>query len=280
VVVTESEGWQERDSIDAVLQEWASERPDLDARPVGIVARLGRLRAHLDGELAAVFDRYDLTPADFQVIVTLRRSGTPYHLPQARLMTHLGLTSGTVSVRVDRLVRNGIVVRASDDTDARITQVRLTEAGLRLFDEIAPVHLRNEDRLLSALDDQERDTLAGLLRRLLASLEHCIIEVPAPLGVTLEPAHRARARRQGVGLADSPGLLVTGVLPGQAWAAAGVVPGDLLVAVDGTATLSEGHLYAALKTAIAAALDAGGSTVRLHLLRGDQPLTLTATLAP
>jgi DNA-binding MarR family transcriptional regulator len=84
-------------------------------------------------------------------------------MPQARLMTALGLTSGTISVRVDRLLCRGVVTRESDDTDARVTRIRLTGEGLRLFDEIAPVHLANEDRLLSALDDDERDALAGLV---------------------------------------------------------------------------------------------------------------------
>jgi DNA-binding MarR family transcriptional regulator len=140
----------ERDSVDDILDGWAAERPDLDVRPVGIVTRLARLRGYLDAELVAVFERYGLTPADFQVIVTLRRAGRPFQLPQARLMAQLALTSGTVSVRVDRLVKRGIVVRERDDNDARVTLIGLSDQGHRLFDEIAPVHLRNEDRLLSA----------------------------------------------------------------------------------------------------------------------------------
>jgi hypothetical protein len=39
---------------------------------------LARVRGHLDAELVAVFDRYELSPADFQVIVTLRRAGAPF----------------------------------------------------------------------------------------------------------------------------------------------------------------------------------------------------------
>jgi DNA-binding MarR family transcriptional regulator len=256
----------ERDSVDDILDGWAAERPDLDVRPVGIVTRLARLRGHLDVELSSIFRRYDLSPADFQVIVTLRRAGRPYRLPQARLMTQLALTSGTVSVRVDKLVRRGVVAREHDDTDARITLVRLTDEGSRLFDEIAPVHLHNEDRLLSALDDDERDILSGLLRRLLASLEHGTVRTALPLGMALEPAHRARARRVAVGLTDAPGLLVTDVLAGTVAAQAGVARGDLLVAVGDHPTRSEAALHTALRAA--------GSTPVLHLLRGDTPITI------
>ncbi len=114
---------------------------------------------HLDAGVTAVFARNGLTAADFLVVVTLRRSGLPYRMPQARLMNALELTSGTVSVRLDRLVRLGFVVREQDPDNARSTLVRLTEAGAALFDVVAPDHLANEDRLLSALSEPERLTL-------------------------------------------------------------------------------------------------------------------------
>lgn len=263
--------WGERDSVDDILDGWAAERPDLDVRPVGIITRLARLRAHLDAELSTVFASYQLSPADFQVIVTLRRAGPPYRLAQARLMTHLALTSGTVSVRVDKLVKRGVVVREPDETDARVTLVRLTDEGLRLFDDIAPAHLRNEDRLLSALQDDERDVLAGLLRRVLSSLENGTVRTALPLGMALEPAPRARARRAAMGLSDPPGLLVTDVLAGTAAARAGVARGDLLTAVDSHPTRSEAALHAAL--------DAAGATAALHVLRGDTAMMIKVAVS-
>src|SRR2546430_10721326 len=92
-----------QDSVAQLLADWARERPDLDFAPVGIINRLARVRAHLDSALLQVFRSFSLTSADFRVIVALRRAGSPYQLPQARLMTQLGLTSGTISLRVDRL---------------------------------------------------------------------------------------------------------------------------------------------------------------------------------
>src|SRR2546426_12312114 len=91
----------------------------------------------------------------------------PLSMPQARLMDALGLTSGTVSVRLDRLEKNGIVTREADPASARGSLVQLTDKGLELFDRVAPLHLANEDRLLSALSSAERQGLADPLRRLL-----------------------------------------------------------------------------------------------------------------
>ena len=102
------------DSVDHLLADWARERPDLDFSPLAIVYRLGRVRRLLEQEMAEVFAKHGLTAADFLVVVTLRRMGKPYRMQQARLMNALGLTSGTVSLRLDRLVKAGIVAREPD----------------------------------------------------------------------------------------------------------------------------------------------------------------------
>ncbi|MBO0729469.1 MAG: PDZ domain-containing protein [Acidimicrobiaceae bacterium] len=230
-----------------------------------VVTRIARVNAHLGAEMQDLFKRHDLSAADFQVIAALRRRGRPFQMTQAQLMTQLALTSGTVSVRVDRLVRRGVVVREADPSDARSQIVRLTAEGLTLFDEIAPVHLANEERMLSALTADEQEMLAGLLRRLLGSFESGGVEASRLLGMRLEAGHVARTRRQAVGLSDTPGLLVAHVLPGTPAAQAGLARGDLLVAVDGR----ELRAHATLAEAVQAAPP--GKRLRLSVLRGDEP---------
>ncbi len=255
------------DSVDGILADWAVQRPDLDFSPVGVLARLARLRGHFDASLQDVFDRYGLSAADFQVIITLRRSGKPFRLQQSRLMTQLSLTSGTVSVRLERLEKAGIVRRSPDPDDGRSTLVTLTTHGLSLFDRVAPDHLANEDRLLSALDGSQRLQLADLLRRLLLSMEPTSLSVGSAIGVRLESAPLARRRRALVGLSDTAGLLVAEVVDPDL--AGDLRLGDLLVAVDGTALYSEVTLATALR-------GRAGSKVTLELLRGNEMLTVRA----
>ncbi len=259
------------DSVDLILSAWADQRPDLDFSPMAIVTRLARVHAHLQAGLQQVFARFDLTGADFQVIVHLRRVGAPYRMPQTQLVSQLALTSGTVSLRVDRMVRRGTVVREPDADDHRSQLVRLTSEGLRLFDQVAPIHLANEDRLLSALTSDERATLDDLLRRTLSAFENSIIEIGRPLGMRLETAHVARERRAAVGLADVPGLLVAGTLAGAPAAEAGLMRGDLIVAVNGR----EVRCAAALAEAIDAA---PRGRLRFSVLRGDTPTQVTVQI--
>jgi DNA-binding MarR family transcriptional regulator len=118
-----------RDSVDALLQSWAERRPDLDFRPVGVITRLARVRAHLDVELEEVFAGSGLTGPSFAALVTLARITGEHGVSQRRLADELGLTPGTVSVRVDRLVEQGLALRTPDPDSQRNTLVALTSQG-------------------------------------------------------------------------------------------------------------------------------------------------------
>ncbi|WP_161789903.1 MarR family transcriptional regulator [Streptacidiphilus neutrinimicus] len=262
--MSRSEETASRDSVDAVIDQWARERPDLPVAPVGVVTRLARVRTHLDAALAEVFAGFDLTPADFQALVTLRRIGSPYRMGQARLMDALGLTSGTVSVRLARLEQRGVVVREPDPADKRSSTVRLTDKGLELFDRIAPLHLTSEDRLLSALTPDEQTQLANLLRKLLASFEHTGPQAARMWGMTLEPARTARLRRAAVGLSDRPGLLVTHVAADSPAHRAGIKCGDLITHRTTRPVRTTEDLTAP-----------DGQPVALRLLRGDRRVEAT-----
>ena len=53
------------DSIARVLEQWAAVRPDLDVSPVGIIARMARIRSIVDAEQSRVFGSVGITAADF-----------------------------------------------------------------------------------------------------------------------------------------------------------------------------------------------------------------------
>jgi DNA-binding MarR family transcriptional regulator len=259
------------DHTDWVLAGWKQQRPDLDMSPIAVMNRLSRLQSYLQPEIAAVFERFGLTTPSFAVIAALRRAGPPYQRSQRALMDALQLTSGTVSVRIDRLEREGIVQRTPDPSDQRGVLVRLTEKGLRLFDQVAPLHLANEDRLLSALSQDQREQLAALLRTLLLSFEPLDPEDPQHpshwLGASLASAHMARQMRRAAGLPEVAGLLIQAVaVPGPS-AQAGLREGDLIISANGRAIRSIEDLYEQLRAA-------GQEPVLLDILRGEQRLTL------
>src|SRR5947208_3909844 len=121
----EANGALPADSVDRLLADWHWARPELDFSPVGIVARLARIRARMDAELADMFAQHGLSGPAFSVLVTLARLDRPDGVPQRLLTEELGLTSGTVSVRMDRLEAQGLVARRPDPGDGRLSRIVL-----------------------------------------------------------------------------------------------------------------------------------------------------------
>lgn len=185
------------DPIARVLAGWRVERPDLDVAPIAVTARLSRLRQALGTRLEAVFVAHGLSGADFAVLATIVRTGGE-PLSQRRLGEELNLTPGTISVRVNRLVRDGLVARVPDPADGRGQLVGLTDAGRQRFETCAPEHLANARRLTAGLSRSEFDELGRLLGKLLTSLDaHGVGDgaVPASPGAAATARGRRRSAR-------------------------------------------------------------------------------------
>jgi len=254
-----------RDSVDALQASWLRRRPDLDFDPLGVCARLTRVRTHVDVEVERVLTAHGLSPATFAVLITLARVGDGAGVSQRRLMDELGLTSGTISLRMNKLVEEGLIERREDPASRRNTLITLTEKGRELFERAVPAHLQNERRLLSALSDGERETLEALLRKLLVEFEGSICPADARLrlGLTLAPAHVAISMRESVGLDPLVGLLVREAADGGPAAVAGVRTGDVLVKAGRRELRSIASLYAAISD------EAASGKLKIRLVRGS-----------
>lgn len=159
------------DEVDRIVAAWQRERPDLDVGPLSVLSRVSRLARHLDLARRTAFDRHDLELWEFDVLSALRRAGEPYQLSPGALVTQTLVTSGTMTNRIDRLEARGLVERLPVPADRRGVLVRLTPAGRARVDAALEDLLRVEHGLLGALPEADRQTLAGLLRELVAPFD-------------------------------------------------------------------------------------------------------------
>jgi DNA-binding MarR family transcriptional regulator len=164
-------GPSDEDHVDRVRAQWRAVRPELDTAPVAIVARIGRIAAHFDQATDALMGERGLARSSWDVLASLRRAGPPHELSPTELYQALMRSSGAMTNRLHRLEREGLIERRPDPGDGRGRLVRLTSHGRKLVDEIAPIHLENERRLLASLSDEDRSALERLLRRLARGFE-------------------------------------------------------------------------------------------------------------
>ncbi|MQY18896.1 MarR family winged helix-turn-helix transcriptional regulator [Nocardia macrotermitis] len=160
----------DRDAVDDIVAQWHLQRPDLDVSPLEVFGRLHRSYIYYQSSLTALFDRHGINMAAFDVLAALRRSGPPYRMTAGQLAEMALVTTGGMTLRVDRLEKAGLVERERDPDDRRIVYSRLTEAGLRVLESTADDHFANEARMLAGLTATEQAGLAHLLRKLERSI--------------------------------------------------------------------------------------------------------------
>jgi DNA-binding MarR family transcriptional regulator len=159
----------EADAVDAITEQWAVQRPELDTLAMAVFGRVYRIARVMGDRMEAEYLRYGIGRGEFDVIGTLRRAGAPYTLSPRELSGTLMLTTGGMTGRLDKLERAGLLVRAPDPHDRRGLRVSLTGQGLAVVDDALAAGLAVQQAALAALGAEEAEELADLLRRLLAA---------------------------------------------------------------------------------------------------------------
>ncbi|MBO2465274.1 MarR family winged helix-turn-helix transcriptional regulator [Actinomadura violacea] len=134
---------------------------------LGVVAALVRSSFLVDAVYAASAREYGLTQQQGQLLCVLM--GRSYGMGE--LGATLGLAKSSLTGLVDRTERNGLVRREPDPRDTRAVRVALTARGAELVDEFYTETCRRIDELPAGLSPRERETLAGLLGRVVLDNE-------------------------------------------------------------------------------------------------------------
>ncbi|KZL21051.1 Multiple antibiotic resistance protein MarR [Pseudovibrio axinellae] len=159
------------DHVARVVRQWTKEFPEVDASPMYVLGRLLRINTQVTKTLVANFAKFGLANGDFDVLATLRRSGEPYALRPTELSKSSMLTSGTMTSRLDKLEKLGLVCRSPNPEDRRALMIYLTDKGRNLVEEVARKHFELEAEVLDTLDPQDRQALEGILERWCHRLE-------------------------------------------------------------------------------------------------------------
>jgi MarR family 2-MHQ and catechol resistance regulon transcriptional repressor len=106
----------------------------------------------------------EMCGSDFAVLEALLHKGP---LPVNELGKKVLLTSGSITVAVDRLESKDLVERRASGTDRRAKIVHLTRAGKELIARVYTDHATDMEQLASAsLSKAERETLIRLLKKI------------------------------------------------------------------------------------------------------------------
>ncbi|WP_436527540.1 MarR family winged helix-turn-helix transcriptional regulator [Actinoplanes sp. HUAS TT8] len=160
----------ERDGVDRILAQWATERPDLQTTAMGVFGRIQRIARIAGDTQERAYATYGIGRPEFDVLATLRRSGPPYQLSPGALAASMMLSTGGTTARLDRLEKAGLVARSPDPSDRRAILVHLTDQGRTVADQAVTAGLAEQQRLLAHLSPTQQSQLDDLLRALLRGI--------------------------------------------------------------------------------------------------------------
>jgi DNA-binding MarR family transcriptional regulator len=109
----------------------------------------------------------DLTPRQYAVLAA---AGRHPDISQTGLVEQTGVDRSTLADIVRRLVKKGLLQRKRTRRDARTYAVRLTAKGQSAVGAMKPVANRVDQRILAALDSQQRTEFLAALSEIVRAM--------------------------------------------------------------------------------------------------------------
>ena len=126
--------------------------------------RLSVLSNRVSQTIADLYQkRFGLAITEWRVMAVLGRFAD---LSANEVAERTAMDKVAVSRAVARLLERGLIKREIHSDDRRRSVLALSEVGYTVYDEVAPMALACEQRLIATLDEDERTTLDRLLVKL------------------------------------------------------------------------------------------------------------------
>ena len=126
---------------------------------------IGIMRASnlLVDDLKKTLKNYPINATEFSVMEFLYSKGEK---SIQEIRDRILLASGSATYVVDNLEKKGYITRNVSQKDKRVTYIRLTEEGMKLMDEIFPIHKKNTKRIFEKINDKELVILKEILKKI------------------------------------------------------------------------------------------------------------------
>jgi len=128
-------------------------------------AVIGIMRASnlLVDDLKKTLKNYPINATEFSVMEFLYSKGEK---SIQEIRDRILLASGSATYVVDSLEKKGYIMRNVSQKDKRVTYIRLTEEGMKLIDDIFPIHKKNTKRIFEKINDKELVILKETLKKI------------------------------------------------------------------------------------------------------------------
>ena len=108
-------------------------------------------------------DLKDLTLIEINTIIVI---GIHERKSMSEIANQLGVSFGTPTVTIDRLIGKGLVERIRDEEDRRQVFIKLSETGSKVHQSVIEIRKRVTEAIFGILSPEERTSLVSILSKL------------------------------------------------------------------------------------------------------------------
>lgn len=135
----------------------------VNASNLTVLISLSRVTQALHKRAGKIFNEGGLTTSQFAVLEVLYHKG---ELTINEIIESVLSTSGNMTVVISNLEKDAWIVRNTNPADKRSCLISITEKGTKQVEQIFPNHLRDLEKSLQNLTEEEKKTLTSLIKKI------------------------------------------------------------------------------------------------------------------
>lgn len=106
--------------------------------------------------------KYGLNQTEFAVLELLYHKGEqPIQVIGKKIL----IASSSITYVIDKLEQKGFVQRRACATDRRVTYAEITDAGIKMIDQLFPQHIENIENIFDVLTNEEISQLVESVKK-------------------------------------------------------------------------------------------------------------------
>jgi DNA-binding MarR family transcriptional regulator len=161
----------QQDSVDRHIEHWQLEIPELDPLVEGVMTRMQMLLRHLDQARQVLLAANGLEVYEYATLHFLGGCGPEHRATPSEIAAWQQMSPSGITGRLDGLEKRGFIRRLPSPADRRKVIVELTEEGRQAWLGTFDPQTNEEEKVLAALDPDEREQFDRLLRKMMRAVD-------------------------------------------------------------------------------------------------------------
>lgn len=164
----------ETDPVDRLITLWSAAMPEVDTRGLSVFGRVARVALRARAAAEPILAEHGVDGGGYDVLATLRAEPPPHRLRPTELYRALGISSGGLTARLNKLELARMIRRPAASNDKRSVFVELSPKGRGVVEQAFRAEMALQAQLVAGLAEKEQWVLSTLLKKLEEAMAQAI----------------------------------------------------------------------------------------------------------